>query len=102
MFEDTDNKYVESSNKLIDTILNSLDYFKKVNEISFRNEDKVPTVKILKDDYEKLQIEYESIINENQKLKEKLKYIKENSARGNNHYSTSDNIHNHNQSHNIQ
>ena len=97
LFEDTDNKYTESSNKLLDSIISSLDYFKKVSELSFKNGDKVPTVKILKEDYEKLRNEYEIMLVENKKLKEKNKALKENSVRlnsssGNGNHSYGENI----------
>lgn len=83
LFEDTDNNYVESSNKLLETIKKSLDYFRKSQELSFKNDDKLPTVMILKEDYEKMKIEYERILMENEKLKEKNKILKENSVRSN-------------------
>jgi cell division protein FtsB len=81
LFEDTDNKYLESSNKLFETLASSLDYFKKLGDLSVKNEDKVPTVKILKEDYENLKKNYELLLAENGKLKEKNKYLKENSNR---------------------
>ena len=74
-FQDTDNNYVKSSEKLFEMVSASLDYFKKAAEISLRNEDKVPVVKILKEDYEKMKNDYEFVINENKKLKEKNKSL---------------------------
>jgi hypothetical protein len=56
-----------------------------VNDISFRNEDKVPTIKILKDDYERMRSEYDNVLTDNKKLKEKYKAMKEKNS-----YSTSE------------
>jgi hypothetical protein len=91
LIEDTDNKYVESSNKLLDTIMNSLDYFKKINEVSFKNEEKPQTVRILKSDYENLRKDYESLLIENKRLKEKNKMLKENSGKSHSNYPSMDN-----------
>jgi hypothetical protein len=85
LFEDAENKYVESSNRLIDSVMQSLDYFKKVNDFSFKNDDKVLTVKILKDNYDKLSQDYELILKENQRLKEKNKILKDKSQNSNLH-----------------
>jgi hypothetical protein len=88
LIEDKDNKYVESSNKLLETISNCLDYFKKINEVSFKNEDKPQIVRILKSDYENMRKDYESLVLENKRLKEKNKMLKENSAKN---YTSMDN-----------
>lgn len=78
--KDIDAEYLKSSEMLYENIINAIDYFKKAGEISFRNEDKLPVVKILKDDYEKLKNEYELTIQENKKLKEKNKMLKDKSS----------------------
>jgi hypothetical protein len=84
LFEDTDNNnYVESSNKMLETIKKTLDYFKKSQEILLKNEDKVPTVKLLKEDYEKMKLDHDTLLIENQKLKDKIKILKESSPRSN-------------------
>ncbi len=84
LFQDTDNNYDDASNKLIDTIKKSLEYFKYSNDITMRNEDKVPTVKILKEHYDKMKMDYENVVIDNQKLKEKIKVLRESSPRTNN------------------
>lgn len=69
-------KYAKSTERLLETIGESLEYFHKLGDWNLKSE-KVSTVKILKEDYEKFQMEYNKIVSENIKLKEKIKSLKE-------------------------
>jgi len=90
LFQDTDNNYDESSTKLLDSIKSSLDYFKKTVEIGMKNNDKVSIIKMTKENYEKMKLDYENVLIENQRLKEKIIKLKETSPRSN--ISITDNV----------
>jgi hypothetical protein len=80
--EDSDDHYAKASENLLSQIKMTLDYM-NTKEIKTKNKDKLPTIKILKEDYDKLRNDYEILVKENLRLKEKNKQLKENTTRPN-------------------
>jgi hypothetical protein len=76
---DSDNNYARGSEKLLNTIVDSIDYFNKVND--FKPDLKGGQfIKMPKEDYEKLKNEFDILVNENAKLKEKNKILIKNNS----------------------
>jgi hypothetical protein len=75
--------YKKATESLLMVIDKSLSHFKST-EFKFKNEDKKPIVKILKEDYDKLREENEGLIQENKKLRKELKNSENNSNSNNN------------------
>jgi hypothetical protein len=79
--EDTDEHYLKASENLLSHLKVALEFLNS-KEIQTKNKDKEPTIIILKEDFEKLRSDYDDVVKENLRLKEKNKQLKENSSRG--------------------
>lgn len=90
VIEDRNGNYERATAKLMETINGSMEYFAKIH-LDYKNDDKMPIVKLL-EDYEKMKLEYDGIVMENQKLKEKYRMLKESKNAHNQHASPADNV----------
>jgi hypothetical protein len=77
----TDENYIKASENLISHIKGTLQFLNS-KEIQIKNIEKKPIIKLLKEDYDQIRNDYDNVLKENLKLKDKIKQLKENTSKG--------------------